>query len=412
MKNKFVFGSIPARKLCATVLVALFSAAWANAGEKVLFPMNAQAPYPNSALTADSAGNFYGTIAGSVGNCSAIYQLSPTSGGGWKQTIIYTFQNCTKTGQYPLGKLLIDNEGNLYGAEYTWLDDGSGLVYELNKQSDGTWKYVVLHNFPPTEGGPVGDLTFDSAGNIYGATNFDSTAFDGEIFELIAQPHGGWVESILYTFNYNNPPAGPVAGVTIDSQGNLYGPAFYGLNGGFGAIYELSQQSNGSWKLIPIYEFKSGSDGADPNSKLVFDSEGNLYGTALSPNNGQVFKLSPSSGGGLWTKTTIHSFLSSNPNDGSQPIGTPVFDNNGNLYGAATYGGTGCNRNLCGVVYELSPQANGSWNETILQQFESAEDGSEPLAGVTLDSAGNVYGTTNHGGSRYGYGTVYEITAQ
>ncbi|HVI10085.1 MAG TPA: choice-of-anchor tandem repeat GloVer-containing protein [Candidatus Binatia bacterium] len=412
MKRNPLLPSPLAARLCAALLMLVSAAASARAGEKVLFPMSSQTPGPNSALTADGAGNFYGIAggpAGVLGGCNQVYELSPTSGGQWQVTVIYKFQNCAQNGMYPLGSLSIDKEGNLYGSEYNSLSDGSGQVYELKKRPGGNWLFGVLHNFPPSEGGPVGDLTFDSAGNIYGATYYASTAFDGEVFELSPQSNGTWKESILYTFNYTAPPAGPADGLTFDSQGNLYGPAFYGSHGGYGAIYKLSPQSNGSWALTTLYNFKSGPDGSEPNSKLVFDSEGNLYGTALEPANGQVFQLRPA-GGGLWTKTTIHAFLQSNQSDGRQPLGTLVFDSKGNLYGETEFGGTGCNQNLCGVIYELSPQAGGSWTETILHQFESAEDGSEPQGGITLDGAGNIYGTTYHGGSRYGYGTIFEIT--
>jgi len=110
----------------------------------------------------------------------------------------------------------------------------------------------------------------------------------------------------------------------------------------------------------------------------------------------------------MWKETTIHCFSAGN--DGSGPQGNLVADAGGNLYGATIYGGLGCNQSLCGVVYKLVPQTGGTWKETILHQFASAGDGSEPQAGVFVNSSGNVYGTTSVGGGRYGYGTVYEIT--
>jgi uncharacterized repeat protein (TIGR03803 family) len=160
--------------------------------------------------------------------------------------------------------------------------------------------------------------------------------------------------------------------------------------------------------LILLYNFLSGSGADYPNSRLIFDASGNLYGTAQGAKYGSVFELSPTSSG-AWTETTIHNFTAGK--DGANPTGANlVFDASGNLWGTTPTGGIGCNRNLCGVVYKLSPQTGGTWTETIVHPFESASDGSEPDAGLFLDSSGNLYGTTYHGGSRYGYGTVFEIT--
>jgi len=160
--------------------------------------------------------------------------------------------------------------------------------------------------------------------------------------------------------------------------------------------------------LILLYNFLSGNGAEYPDSRLTFDASGNLYGTAQLSKYGSVFELSPTSSG-AWTETTIHTFTAGK--DGANPAGANlVFDASGNLWGTTPSGGKGCNHNLCGVVYKLSPQSGGTWTETIVHPFESASDGSEPGAGLFLDSSGNLYGTTYHGGSRYGYGTVYEIT--
>ncbi|MFZ0770025.1 MAG: choice-of-anchor tandem repeat GloVer-containing protein [Candidatus Sulfotelmatobacter sp.] len=396
------------------VLAIFLSAVSAHAGEKVIFQFNENQGFnPSTGLISDSAGNFYGTASGGIGNCSNVYELSPDSNGSYTETILYTFQNCDRSGLYPIGALSIDKNGNLYGAEYGFSNaDGSGLVYELTKQTNGTFTYSVLHNFGGNEGGPFGDFAWDSAGNLYGATFHDSTTFDGEVFELSPQSNGSWKETVLYRFPSPDGVGGPAGSVVFDSQGNLYGALYYGLGGSGqssrGAIYELAQQSSGPWKLILLYNFTAGDSAQFPDSRLTFDSSSNLYGTSQGAKYGAVFELSPASGG-KWTETTIHSFTSGR--DGANPVGaTLVFNASGNLYGTTPSGGIGCNRNLCGVVYKLSPQRSGTWKETIVHTFESAGDGSEPGAGLLLDSAGNLYGTTYHGGSRYGYGTVYEIT--
>jgi uncharacterized repeat protein (TIGR03803 family) len=415
MRNKSFAGQKSTVAQALLLVLAIFiSAGSAHAGEKVIFQFNANQGFnPSTGLISDSAGNFYGTANGGIGNCSNVYELSPGSNGAYTETVLYTFQNCNRSGLYPIGALSIDKGGNLYGAEYGFsAADGSGLVFELTKQTNGTFTYSVLHDFGGNEGGPFGDFAWDSAGNIYGATSHDSTTFNGEVFELTPQPNGSWKESVLYQFPAPNGVGSPAGSVVLDSQGNLYGATYDGLGGsGYtsrGAVYELVPQSGGPWKLILLYNFPLGTGTESPNSRLTFDAGGNLYGTTQSRNYGAVFRLSPNPSG-AWTETTIHSFTAGK--DGANPADAIlVFDASGNLWGTTQAGGVGCNRNLCGVVYKLSPQSGGTWTETIVHTFESASDGSEPHAGLFLDSSGNLYGTTYHGGSRYGYGTVFEIT--
>ena len=397
-----------AGRIWAVAFVILLGAASAWAGEKVIFPLTSQYPYSYSGLASDATGNLYGLVAGATQeSCYSIFELSPVSGGTWTQTILYTFQSCIKEGLYPSGTLTLDSQGNIYGVQVSNLSDGSGRVYELKRGSNGTWTYGLVHSLNPDEGAPEGDLTWDKSGNLYRAAYYDSTAFDGEVFELSPQPGGSWKETILYTFNYGDGANGPVGGVIFDSQGNLYGATFFSSNAnGGGAVYELSPQTNGPWKLTVLYNFVNGSGAAFPDSRLTFDSSGNLYGTMNSTLDGGIFELSPSSGG-TWTETTVHNFAGGD--DGNTPVGNLVVDASRNVYGVTSAGGSGCNRNLCGVVYKFS-QSGGAWKETIVHPFESADDGSKPGAGLLLDSAGNLYGTTIHGGSRYGYGTIFEIT--
>jgi uncharacterized repeat protein (TIGR03803 family) len=387
----------------------------AHAGEKVIFQFNENQGFnPSTGLISDSAGNFYGTASGGIGNCPKVYELSPGSNGNYTETVLYTFQNCIQTGLYPAGALTTDKDGNLYGAESSNLDDGSGQIYELAKGTNGGWTYSVIHTFGSKEGSPYGDLAWDAAGNLYGATFAPFTTFDGEVFKLSPQPDGSWKEGVLYQFPSPNGVGSPSGSVVLDSQGNLYGATFFGY-GGYGTstrggVYELSPQSGNQWKLTLLYNFTTASTSQFPNSRLTFDSSGNLYGTTQGGNTfyGTVFEVSPGSGG-TWTENTLHSFNSGN-NDGGSTTGNLVFDATGNLYGVTYNGGSGCNLNLCGVVYKLTPQSGGGYKESILHPFESVTDGSVPYSGLFLDGSGNLYGTTYHGGSRYGYGTVYQIT--
>src|SRR5580698_701733 len=156
----------------------------------------------------------------------------------------------------------------------------------------------------------------------------------------------------------------------------------------------------------------NGKDAAYPRAGVIFDKAGSLYGTTSlggDKNYGRVFELSPKAGGG-WTETMLHLF-NHNGTDGTTPLGGVIVDSAGNLYGTTVYGGTGiCFSDGCGTVFELSPTADGRWNEKILYDFiNNGTDGLNPYFGLTFDSAGNLYGTTYSGGAN-GEGTVFELT--
>jgi hypothetical protein len=336
------------------VLAVFLSAVSAHAGEKVIFQFNANQGFnPSNGVISDNAGNFYGTAGGGEGNCSNVYELSPASHGNYTETVLYTFLNCNRTGLYPVGALSIDKSGNLYGAEYGYATaDGSGLIYELTKENNGTFTYSVLHNFGAAEGGPFGDFAWDSAGNIYGATSHDSTTFSGEVFELSPQSNGTWKDTVLYQFPSPDGIGSPVGSVVLDGKGNLYGATFFG-KGGYdsntrGGVYELSPQSGTRWKLTLLYNFTVASASQFPNSRLIFDASGNLYGTTITSHSyyGTVFEVSPSSGG-AWTGQTLHTF--NYGNDGGDTTGNLAFDASGNLYGVTYDGGSGCNQKAAAV---------------------------------------------------------------
>lgn len=403
MATKFSVSS-PLAQLLAAIFAVVFWAASAHASEKNLFVFSLlQGVHPEATLVADSNGNFFGTTtSGGKNNCGTLFELS-LAAGKWTETVLYSCQQ--PQGPMPTGPLTFDKMGNLYGVAQA---SRSEAIAEFSRAGNGTWSESIIHQFKATEGLPNPELAWDNAGNLYGTTQVDSTGYNGEVFELSPQANGTWNETILYKFPAPDGAGIPTAGVVIDSKGNLYGPTYNGMGGEstYGAIYELSPQTNGTWKFTLIYNFTL-SDGGGPYSRLVFDSNGNLYGASAQANTyGEVFELLPNSNGS-WNEKTLYTFTSGS--DGYYPVGAPVFDASGNLYGATIWGGAGCGQNICGVVYKLSPTA-GSWKETILHAFVSANDGSEPNAGVILDSSGNIHGTTYFGGSRFGYGTVYEIT--
>ncbi len=234
-----------------------------------------------------------------------------------------------------------------------------------------------------------GTLIFDPSGNLYGTTT-GGFGSNGEVYEL-AHGSSGWSETVLHTFSGNDGIA-PEGGLVRDAAGNLYGTTSRGGTSDRGTVYELSPTSGG-WSETILYSFTGGADGASPEGTLALDAAGNLYGVATfggGSNNGVVFKLAPDSGG--WTQSVLYSFTGGN--DGGQPLAGVMLDPAGNLYGTASQ----VNNDDTGVVFKLSPNSTG-WTETTLYSFTNGNDGGDPEAPLTRDAAGNLYSTGNAGGT-------------
>jgi len=217
--------------------------------------------------------------------------------------------------------------------------------------------------------------------------------------------------TVLHTFSG---PDGdlPYAGLTLDRAGNLYGTTYEGGAAGFGNVFKLSREGTG-WVLTNLYSFRGGSDGQNPQARVVFGPDGTLYGTSTYGGNGYgtVFNLRPSAAicraiQCPWTETVLYRFMDGT--DGGYPqFGDLTFDAAGNIYGTAAYGGdlSCAGGEGCGVVFKLS-RSGGGWTQSVLYAFPgSPESGGVPFSGVTFDSAGNLYGTTFLVNS-----TVYELT--
>jgi uncharacterized repeat protein (TIGR03803 family) len=208
-----------------------------------------------------------------------------------------------------------------------------------------------------------------------------------------------WHETVLYTFT-GGADGGAPNGVILGTHGELYGSAAVGGNSGDGVVFEVSPSSSAGWTETVIYNFTGGTvGGRNPNGTLVTDSSGRLYGTTAysgTSGGGLVFRLTPSKSG-VWSETLLHTFTLLN---GTDPNGPLVIDSAGNVYGTTQAGGNtaDCDRFGCGVVFELSPKSRGEWQETLLYTFTGGADGGVPLAGLVMDSAGNFYGTTYQGG--------------
>jgi uncharacterized repeat protein (TIGR03803 family) len=253
----------------------------------------------------------------------------------------------------------------------------------------------VLHNFTGGVDGwlPNGPVIFDSVGNLYGATQNGGAYETGTVFEL--SPAGAsWTETVLHSFAGQHDGLYPQTGLIMDPAGNLYGATTR-------AVFELSP-SGGDWTARTIYHVATHDHIA---AGLTMDAAGNIFGVSLST----VFELSSPNRHGVWHRTLIHTFAGG-PNDGAYAQGTPVLDQAGNLYGTTSGGGLGTGVGQ-GTVYELSPGKNGTWAEKILHFFKGGKDGRDPFAGVVLDGAGNIYGTTRAGGKPGSEGTVFELLA-
>jgi uncharacterized repeat protein (TIGR03803 family) len=330
-------------------------------------------------------------------------------------------------GRFPEAGLTIDSKGNLYGATGEGGADGGGMVFELTPKAGGGWTEKVLHNFPSDDKDgayPLASLVFDTAGNLYGTTEYGGSEASGTVFELTPEAGGKWTEKVLHSFNENgtdgyNPQQ---ASLILDAAGNLYGTTPFGgpLGGcsdlGCGTVFELTHKAGGKWTEKVLHSFHdNGKDGYDPEARLILDTAGNVYGTTTygggASTYGTVFELTPKAGG-RWAEKVLHRF-DYNGKDGVNPYAGLILDTAGNLYG--TTGGGGAY--TYGTVFELTHKAGGKWTEKVLHNFnDNGKDGYLPAASLIFDSAGNLYSTTNVGGASgagcggEGCGTVFELT--
>ena len=322
-------------------------------------------------------------------------------------------------------QLIFDAAGNLYGTASFGGTQKHGAVYKMTPLPDGTWSEALLYSFAGQQAGdgerPMGNLVFDTAGNLYGITANGGSLGCGIVYQLT--PSGGsWSESVIHTFTCVDGRY-PQAGLVIDGAGNLYGTAMQGASPacgtGCGTVFKLAP-SGGSFTFSVIYSFQGGNDGANPQGSLAFDNAGSLYGTTTYGGStsacggagcGTVFKLTPS--GGSWTESILYGFTG--VPDGANPFSQLTFDAAGNIYGTTYQGGAvkvGCADQTagCGTVFKLTA-SGGIWTESVVHRFlaNSSSDGANPLAGVTIDAHGNLFGTTLYGGTNSGVGTLYKI---
>lgn len=355
----------------------------------------------------------------------AVAALAPLSGAKASGfNVLYRFcsqSNCSD-GLWPYAGLIADASGNLYGTTgaggAVCRLYGCGTVFRL--APDGT--ETVLHQFTAEYdgSGPYGSLIMDKRGNLYGTTaTGGSTGCGGidygcgTVFKINAKGK----ESVVYAFGGNSDGAYPLARL-VERQGTLYGTT---SDGGGGAQCIVQFGGCGTvFKVTPagvetvLYSFTGAADGANPQAGLIADKSGNLFGTTAAGGNTADCNQGLSPGCGVvfeltagGTEKTLYAFKGG-AGDGWSPVADLIEDKAGNLYGTTEAGGstTACNGVGCGIVFAIAPDGT----ETVLHDFTGGSDGAHPAGGLIADRKGNLYGTTSSGGSG-GYGTVFKITA-
>lgn len=403
-----------ASTLCA--LIFLFTSA-VLAQESILYSfndLNGDGFNPVAGPTIDSAGNIYGTLfTGGANGIGAVFKLSP-SNGGWNESLLYSFGTYPTDGFWISGGVVLDTAGNVYGTAQFGGAYNKGMIYELTPAQGGGWTQTVLVNFDGANGTqPHAGLTWDTAGNLYGTAAGGGAYSSGTVFELSPAGSGSWNLTVLYSFGAKtNDGNAPLGGVTIDSAGNLYGTTQNGggtssaCPAGCGIAYKLSSH-NGHWSETILHNFNQRSaDGQMPICNLTLDASGNIYGSTQAGGankGGIVFELIPSGKG--WQEKVLHSFVPGRK-DGYADEGGVIFDTAGNLYGATNSGGD----HNQGTIFRLTPGSNGTWTESLIYSFADQNNGDarNPGSGLVL-SNGVIFGTTDAGGS-YDSGTVFQVT--
>jgi uncharacterized repeat protein (TIGR03803 family) len=315
---------------------------------------------PTAPLIADSKGVLYGTTVGGgvLQEYGTVFTLTPPAKNGqpWTESIIYSFQVGDDVAN-PIGGLTFGPNGVLYG---TATSPASGGVFMLSPPVNGgtTWTETTLYTFQPGSDGahPLGSLISDASGALYGVTYEGGTAGYGTVYKLTppAQGQTTWTETVLYSFLGYPDGAYPNCTLAMDSAGNLYGTANQrGLMGG-GILFELSPPAggNGPWQEIPLYNFQA--DGFGPIGSTILQPDGSVltateYGG--TNNNGAVAKLIPANGSAAWTEQIVYAFdYSYHHRDGIQPVSI-IVDGTGNIYGATAKGG----KRGKGTIFEVSP---------------------------------------------------------
>jgi len=366
---------------------------------------------PQGPLIRDRAGNLYGTTYYGGGGpckdvknddvgCGTVFKISRNGA----ETVLHIFAGQPDDGKYPVGGLVLDGMGNLYGTTTSGGKWSLGTVFRLEKNGRET----ILHHFAGGADGayPDGDLMRDNLGSLYGTTVMGGTTgcFEnsgcGTVFKMTPTAANNWAETVLYSFL--GPPDGnyPYTGLGADRAGNLYGTTEFGGTSAYGTVFKVDKAG----RETVLHNFGSAHDGDVPNGTLIFDPKGNLYGTTTDGGpglcRGTIFEIDTT---GKYVK--LYCFEANGHLGAGQPQGALTRDDKGNLYGVTNEGGI----NFVGTIFRVDKNQG-----SVLHVF-NWNDGSHPGAGLARDGKGNLYGTTALGGINYnecnlGCGVVFKLT--
>ncbi|HXJ93410.1 MAG TPA: choice-of-anchor tandem repeat GloVer-containing protein [Terriglobia bacterium] len=395
---------LPSTRVNPATIALAFSMALAQATPgacaqfyKVLYSFTggADGGIPQGGLVRDSSGSLYGTTleggtttSSCPSGCGTVFEVDRDG----NETVLHSFSGGVD-GIGPRAGLVRDADGNLYGTTQQGGTHNQGTVFEVDAAGNET----ILYSFTGQGGSqPFSSLVRDPRGNLYGTTPTGGAYDYGNVFKVT--PAG--TETVLYSFTGESDGGAPYDGLISDSAGNLYGTASdevsescvpFGLVQ-CGTVFELNKAGTET----VLYSFADTDNGSQPFGSLVRDAAGNLYGTTSvggEYDRGTAFEVSPGS-----IVTLLHTFGAGT--DGIGPMAGLVRDTAGNLYGTTYYGGL----YGWGTVFKL----DSTGAETILYNFTGKKDGAEPVAGLVMDTAGNLYGTAQYGGA-YDYGVVFAL---
>jgi uncharacterized repeat protein (TIGR03803 family) len=370
------------------------------------FKGGADGSQPVANLIMDANGNLYGAAPyGGSSNFGTVFRVAPNGNGGYIFSVLYSFPGGAG-GANPQGSLIMDASGILYGTTQNGGSDGWGTVFRLAPNGSDGYNKSVLYNFQGGTDGmnPIAGLVMDKSGNLFGTTFIGGINPYGTVYRLAPNGSGGYAESVLFSFDTAD-GGSSIGSLIMDATGNLYGTCVGGGAAGGGTVYKLTPDGNGAYAFGLLHTFFGGPDGIGPYSSLVMDADGNLYGAAETAGGsdesvGTVYKLAPDGNGG-YAFSVIHTF--DGDQYGADIRGTLIIDKNGNLYGTTAAGGG----SYLGVVYKLAPNAEGDYTQSILYSF-TGPDGANPQGGLIMDAKGSLYGMTLYGGNTDN-GVVFRI---
>ena len=382
------------KHLLLVCLLSIGIAAQTNESVLYSFQGGPDGERPMAGLVADASGNLYGTtFLGGSSNLGTVFELSPDGQGGWTKNTLYSFAG-GEDGQGPLGALVVDSQGNLYGTTAGSIScpPQCGSVFQV---SHG--QFTVLHTFTDGDDGaaPSGGLVIGPDGSLYGAA-------DGAANNVFNLRDGTF--TVIRKFVGDKFGGSPIGPLVAAPDGTIYGAAKSGGVYFAGVVYSLSLNSKGKWVEKVLHAFKGGTDGGNLSDGLTQDTLGNLYGIGSNVMIYQMFINAK----GKWAKKIIFT-TSPGHNDKPKQPSLPFVDQSGVLHATSKWGGG------AGDVFTLT-QTAGKWNWKVLFDFGSRGDGLDgrrPI-GQPVMVGGIQYGVTEYGGgtgcSGNGCGTVFELT--